>query len=215
MSDASMNYKQPDQVDWSNFNPPSKFVAPPVPLDAKGNPIVFQGTLPKECKTEEDKDGYMQFVVDPITLKNGYEIRFTRASTKLFERKMANGEVKKQNANKIGTLLKSASIQARPQTNEEYIAAVKAAGGRTAHFTIDWSAYNKDNGESVDGYLAFPEDPERPGQRKAILKQGDTYHVVDRKGNIIETKTVISEVLFANARIRYFVDPARKQEVAA
>jgi len=206
---ADLNFKQPEQVDWANFNPASKYIAPPLPVDSNGKTITYQGTFPKDVKVEEDKDGYMQFILDPIVLKSGYEIRFTRASVKLFER---NG--KKQNANRIGTALKSAQVAARPQTNDEYAAAVKAAAGRPIHFTLDWSAYNKDNNESVDTYMAFPEDPDRPGQRKAILKKGDVYNVVDRKGNILETKTVESEVLFANAKIRYFVDPTRRDAAA-
>lgn len=197
--------KQPEQVDWTNFNPASKFVAPPVPIGPDGQPVVFTGTVPKEVKEEEDKEGYLQFVLDPIITTQGYEIRFTRAGVKLFER---NG--KKQNANKIGTMIKSAGMPAKPQTNDEYKAAVKAAAGRKIHFTADWNAYNKDTGESVDGYLSFPEDPERPGQRKAVLKAGDVYTVRDRKtGAVLETKTVKADVLFANLRLRNFIDPTR------
>jgi len=201
------------KVDWANFNPTSKFQAPPPALDDRGMPIVYQGIAPREVKTGETEDGYLEFLLDPIVMKLGqrtYEIRFTRASVKLFEKTKRDGTKVTQNANKVGTFLKSAQVNAAPQENEQYIAAVKMAGGKTIHFTIDWSAYNKDNQERVDGYLAFPEDPERPGQRKAILTKGETYNVLDRKGNIIETRTVKSDVLFANARVRYFVDPTRK-----
>jgi len=203
---ANLNLKQPEKVDWANFNPASKWNPPPPALDATGNAIVYSGTLPKEFKVEEDKDGFLQFLIDPITMASGQTIRFVRASVKLFQR----GE-KTINANKVGTLLRSAGIAAKPQTNEEYVAAMTAAAGRKVHFTIDWNAYNKDNQESVSGYTSFPEDPERPGQRKAILKAGDVVTIRDFKGNIVETKTIVSEVLFANPQVRYFVDPTQKR----
>lgn len=207
MSDS---LKKAPKVDWKDFNPTSKFKAPPPALDERGEPIVYQGIAPKDAKVGETDDGYLEFLLDPIVMKGGHIIRFTRASVKLFEKTKRDGTKVQQNANKVGTFLRSAQVNAAPQENDQYIAAVKMAGGKTIHFTIDWSAYNKDTNERVDGYMAFPEDPERPGQRKAILTKGETYNVLDRKGNIVETRTVQADVLFANARVRYFVDPTRK-----
>jgi hypothetical protein len=81
--------------------------------------------------------------------------------------------------------------------------------GKTFSFTVQWEAYNKDTGERVRGMINFPDDPDRPGQKKSILKKGDIYTVRDKAGNIIETKQVESDVLFANARLRYFQDPSK------
>ena len=206
MDTAGLGLKEPQQIDWDNYNPGSKYQAPPVPLGPDGKNLVFTGQLPSAIAQETDKEGYRQYVLDPIKLvKNGsgidgYTIRFTRASIKPFEK-----EGKVQNASPVGNILRSAGITAKPQKTFEYDAAVNAAKGRVVSFTLDWEARNKDTGETVRGYSNFPDDPERPGQKKAILKQGDVYKT--REG---ETKIVQSEVLFANARVRYFVDPSRK-----
>jgi hypothetical protein len=113
------------------------------------------------------------------------------------------------NPNKLANFLRACGTQAKPQTNDQYRASIKAVLGKRFGFTVDWQAYNKDTGEKIKGFLSFPEDPERPGERKAILKQGDQYTLRDYKGNLLEVKTVQSEVLFANAVLRFFQDPTR------
>ena len=206
MDTAGLGLKEPQQIDWDNYNPGSKYQAPPVALGGDGKSIVYTGQLPTAIAAEQDDEGYRRYLLDPIKLvKNGsgadnYVIRFTRASIKPFEK---NGKV--QNASPVGNVLRSAGVSAKPQKTVEYDAAINAVKGRVVSFTIDWEARNKDTGETVRGYENFPDDPDRPGQKKAILKQGDVYKT--REG---ETKTVQSEVLFANARVRYFVDPSRK-----
>jgi hypothetical protein len=211
MSDLSgLNLKQPTKTDWDNYNPGSKFMAPPPALGVDGKPVLYYGQVPKTFEFGADDEGNLNALIDPIVLVkggqgvDGYTIRFTRVSVKPFKK----GD-KPINAHSMGNYLRSAQVQAKPQTNEEYAAAVRATAGRVIPVTIDWVARNKDTGEEVKGFLNFPEDPERPGQRKAILKAGDTYTVRDNKGNILETRTVTSEVLFANAKVRYYVDPSR------
>lgn len=218
MSDtAQMNLREPEQVDWDNYNSGSKFAPPPPALDANGKPIVYYGVV-GEAKEDEPDRGFLSFLLDPIKIvrsgngADGYSIRFTRASVRPFTKKDASGEEVpvKGNPNKLANFLRAVGLQVKPQTNSDYRAAVKAASGRTFPFTIDWEAYNKDTGERVKGYLSFPEDPERPGQRKAILKAGDVVTERDNKGVITGTRTVQSEVLFANARLRYFQDATPK-----
>lgn len=205
MDTAGLGLKEPSQIDWDNYNPGGKYQAPPPAVGADGKNIVYTGQLPTTITQEQDRDGYRQYVLDPIKLvKNGngadgVTIRFTRASVKPFEK---DGKV--QNASPAGNVLRSAGVAAKPQKTAEYDAAMNAAKGRVVQFTIDWEARDKDTGETVRGYMNFPEDPDRPGQRKAILHAGDEYK--DKEG---VTQTVKAEVLFANARVRYFVD-ARK-----
>lgn len=197
------------EVDWDNFNPPSKYTAPPPALGPDGRSIVYDAKLPKAFEVGEDKEGFLEFMFDPIVLVgSGYQLRFNRASVALFK----NAKGKEMNVNRAGTLLRSAQVQAKPRTEAEYKAAMEAAAKRgSIKVTIDWYARNKDTGEVVQGYAAFPDDPERPGQKKAVLRRGDTYSVVDRKGNVIETKTVESEILFANGQIRSYIDPTRQK----
>lgn len=211
MSIAQTDLREPERVDWDLK--PSSYAPPPVAVDGNGKPITYYGTV-GEAKEDGDDNGYLQFMLDPIKEKvSGTILRFTRASTKPFTRKnRETGEVEpmKGNPNRLSNFLKAVGLAAKPQTNAEYRAAVKAAIGRTFGFTIDWEAYNKDTGERVKGYLSFPDDPERPGMKKSILRAGDVVTERDNKGNITGTRTIQSEILFANPRLKYFQDATPK-----
>jgi hypothetical protein len=212
---AQMNLREPDKTDWDNYNAGSKFMAPPPALDEAGNMIVYTGVI-EGIKEEAnqyavDKEGnaYLNYTFDPIRLVgagvyDGYTIRFTSASLKPFEK---NGEPIKGNPSKLGNALRSAGMTSKPQTNAEWRAAVNQLKGKKVMFTIDWEAKNKEAGEVVKGFLAFPTDPDRPGTRKAILKAGDTVTERDNKGNVLGHQTISSEVMFANARLKFFKDP--------
>lgn len=208
---AGLSLKEPEKVDWDSYNPQSTFQAPPPALGVDGKPITYYGQAPKEFtfdatkETQYSEGGLLEALIDPIVIvksgaADGYQIRFTRASVRKFKK----GD-KEINASMLGNYLQACGSSAKPQKNSEYVAAVKQTAGKVFPFTLDWSAYNKDTGERVDGYLNFPEDPERPGQRKAILKAGDVYR--DRDG---QEQIVKSDVLFANARLRYFRSPNKK-----
>lgn len=209
---AQINLKEPEQCDWDSLGK-SAYQAPPPAMDANGNVIVYYGVAEGVTETDAD-EGYLQVLIDPIKIvrsvgSDGYKIRFTRASTRPFT-KGADKTPIKGNPNKIGNFLRAAGVQAKPQTNSEYRASINAAKTKTFGFTVDWNAYNKDTGEKVDGYMNFPEDPERPGQRKSILKAGDVVTERSKDGTVTATRTVTSEVLFANARLKYFRDATPK-----
>lgn len=214
---AQTNLQEPAKVDWDNYNSGSKYQAPPPALGPDGKAITYYGVA-AEVKEDQPDKGFLQFILDPIKIvrsgsHDGYAIRFTRASVRPFTKKnkeTGEEEAVKGNPNKLANFLRAVGLQVKPQTNADYRASVKAAAGRTFPFTVDWEAYNKDTGERVRGYLSFPEDPERPGQRKSILKAGDVITERDNKGNITGTRQVTSEVLFANARLRYFQDATPK-----
>ena len=203
-----MNLKEPDQLNWDGYASGSQWVAPPPALGPDGKPIVYFGQVPPlgEKAFGVTDEGYRQYDIDPITLVragegvNGYKIRFTRVTTKKFQK---NGTP--IDASSVGNYLRACGITNKPQKNAEYDAAVKATQGKTPGFTVDWEARSKDTGEKIKGYVNFPDDPERPGQKKAILKSGDVYK--DETGAL---KAVQAEVMFANVRVRYFKDPNRK-----
>jgi hypothetical protein len=204
MADTNqMNLREPEQINWDNYATGSKYVAPPQAKDANGKYIVYTGQLPTTVGLDVTQEGFRSFVLDPIKLaKNGngvdgYEIRFTRASVKKFNDRNGNPI----DASMAGNVLRAAGVVAKPQSNKEYEAAFKLAAGRVVPFTIDWVARNKETGEEIVGYDNFPLDPDRPGQRKSILRAGDT---------LPNGQTVKSEVLFANARVKFFQDPNRK-----
>lgn len=206
---AQQNLKEPEQVDWDNYNSGSKYQAPPPALGADGKPITYYGKVVEAAESQADNE-YLNFQIDLKIVNSGsadgIKIR-TWASAKPFEK---NGEPVKGNPNKLANYLRSCGLQAKPQTNAEYRASVKSVASKVFPFTIDWEAKNGETGEKVKGFLNFPEDPDRPGQRKSILRKGDIYTERDFKGNITGTGTVQSEVLFANARLRYFQDATPK-----
>ncbi len=207
---STLNLKEPDQVNWDAYESGSTYQAPPPVLGPDLKPIKYTGLIPQltEAAFEATDEGYRQYILDPIVIArsgagaDGYKIRWTRVNTKKFISKKTGKPVE---ASSVGNLLRSAGVQAKPQKNAEYDGAMKAIQGKPVQFTIDWEARNKDTGEKVRGYESFPEDPDRPGQRKAILRAGDQY-----KGEDGTMQTVKAEVLFANARVRYFVDGSRK-----
>ena len=202
MSDiAQTGLKEPDQVDWDKVGG-SKYVAPPPAKSADGRFIVYTGQLPNKIDTTEtDDDGYRQYVLDPITLvKNGQgvdgvTIRFARVGLKPWK----NGN------NGTALLIKATGVASKPQSTADYDKAIGVVRGKVAPLTIDWQARDKNTGETVRGYDNFPEDPQRPGFKKAILKQGDTY----KDENGVE-QTVKADVLFANAQLRFFEAGGRK-----
>lgn len=215
---AQTNLREPNKVDWENYGK-SGYQRPPEAFGPDGKAIVYQGVVQdmkevaNQFAVDAEGNAYLNFRFDPIKVINtgngsdGYLIRFTEASTKPFEK---GGQPIKGNPNKLANFLRSAGLQAKPQTNSEYRAAVKAVAQRPIRFVGDWEAKNTETGETVKGYLNFPDDPERPGHKKAILKAGDVVTERDAKGNIIGTRTIKSDVLFANFRLRFFKDAAQK-----
>lgn len=213
---AGLNLKEPEQIDWDNYNPGSKYVAPPPAKGADGKYLTYFGQIPQTVGETDTlgvtkDEGYRTFLIDPIKIvksgtADGYQLRFSRVSTKPF----AGKDGKPINANGVGNFLRAASILAKPQKNSEYEAAVKATRGRVVPLTVEWFARNKDTGEQVRGYDNFPEDPDRPGQKKSILKAGDVVLVRDKAGVVIGQQVIKSEVMFANAQLRYFQDPNKK-----
>jgi hypothetical protein len=200
---------EPNPTNWDNYSG-SGWMRPPDARDGDGRFIQYYGQVPNEITEEVNDAGYRVYLLDPIKLvKNGvgvdgYELRFCRASLKQFQ----NSKVGRSMA---GDLIRAAGVLAKPQVTREYDAAMKQVKGKIIPLTLDWEARNKDTGEQIRGFYAFPIDPET-GTRKAILHQGDQYHVLNEKGQPIEGEfeTVKSEVLFANARLRFFATPKAK-----
>ena len=204
---AGTGLREPEQMDWDNYNPGSKYRRPPIPIDSEGKNRTFYATIPSEIGMGATKEGYRNYEFNSLVITksgpdaDGYNVR-AWTSVKKFQK---NGKPIEVSA--AGNFLRAAGVLAKPQRNAEYDAAIKMTAGRVVPLTLDWSARNHQTGEEVRGYRNFPDDPDNPGTKKAILNQGDTYTVTDRQGNITETKTVQSEVLFANGTVRFFLSP--------
>lgn len=218
---SQQNLREPEQVDWNNYNVgQSNYIPPPPCVGADGKGLIYYGIVkgvefrPNQFAVDEEGNPYLNVVLDPIELVNagkwdGYTIRFTEASVKPYTDKQ--GTPRKGNPNKLADFIRSAGAQFKPQSNADYKAAIEAIVNQKKRFafTLDWEARNKETGEKIKGYANFPDDPSNPGQKLSVLKQGTAYFLKDAKGNLIEPKVVTSEVLFANAKLRYFIDPTR------
>lgn len=208
---AQLNLTEPAQCDWDTAYSGGKYIAPPPALDPAGKPITYQGIIKTATLTDPD-EGYLNYMVD-FELPNGSRARVWASTRPFFKTDGSGNKVAVAgNPNKLGSLLKSAGLQAKPQTNSDYQASVRSVINRKASFTLDWEARNKETGEVVKGYNAFPVDV-ATGLRKAILRAGDTINLLGEKGAIVGTTEVKSEVLFANPRIKYFQDPAKAGRV--
>jgi hypothetical protein len=216
---SQLNFTEPGQTDWDNYGK-SGWQAPPPAKGPDGKYITYTGVAKsigvEEAYPEKDDTGqqYLTLQLNDLIIADsgkyqGYELKFTKAGRKPYT-VVLNGErvPKKGNPSRLGDYLRAAGLAAKPQTNAEYLAAGKQAAGRKFAFTIEWEAKNKDTGEQIKGYDAFPDDPDYPGQKKAILKEGDFYNEVEN-GKVIGVKKVQSTVLFANARLRFFVDQGK------
>jgi hypothetical protein len=223
MSDISqLNFTEPGQTDWDTYGK-SGWQAPPPAKGPDGKFITYQGVAKsiavEEAYPEKNDEGEQFLTVQLNDLAiidagkyQGYELKFTKAGRKPYTRMVDGKRVpRKGNPSKLGDYLRAAGLAAKPQTNAEYLAAAKQAANRKFAFTIDWEAKSKDTGETIRGYDAFPDDPDFPGQKKAILKEGDFYNELGPDGKVMGVKKVQSQVLFANARLRFFVDQGKGQ----
>lgn len=201
---------QPNPANWDKHNETKKvWQAPPVPLDAQGNRIIFTGTMPPKegIIFGETQSNYRNYRITPITVEKptgaGYQILNTFVNLVPWTGKgegMSGGSVF------VAAVL---GPNVRPVTNDDYDKALLLAARRPVQFTATWEARNRDTGEEVKGYLAFPEELDAEGKptgkRKAILKQGDEYYILDKRGNRIGTERVRAEALFANLVVDRFV----------
>lgn len=205
MDNAGLNLRQPDPINWEQHDKGSNYQPPPPALGPDGKEIIYTGVLTQPAVPDVTDEGFRKYVMGPIKIiksgngADGYLLKFFEPSVKLF----SNGK-----QSKVSLLLRSAGIMGQPQTNAEYDAALAQIkpGSRPFQFTIDWEARNKDTGEQIRGYKNFPDDPQRPGYKKAILHAGDTY--TDANGT---QQVVKSDVLFANGRIAFPRTPRKSQ----
>ncbi len=177
---AGMDYKAPDQIDYTKWEGggPKSYAPPPegryfatapiFPLD--DDPAVFGRT----------KNGDLKISLDPIKLQGvDYTIRFTTLSAK----KYSNRE-----SNQIVDFIKACGLNLQPQTEQEYKDAVRQCSGRSFQFNLIWEAYNKDTQETAARFAKnFPVGAD--GKPQSWLP--DPYD---------DTKKI-----FANGKVQYYV----------
>lgn len=215
-STAQLNLREPEQLNWDEAFKGRTYQEPPPALGPDDKYIQYQGKV-VAIKPSDPEDGYLNYQIDLVLVNagkyDGVQVR-TWASTKPFMSKnRETGELTpvKGNPNGLAKALRGAGLTSKPQSNSAYEAAIQQLVGKSVPFVLDWEAKNRDTGEVVRGFNAFPVVPDNPGTRKAILKAGDVVAELDSKGKPTgATRTIQSEVMFANPRFKYFQDPPQK-----
>lgn len=193
------NLKEPSPIDWENHNPQSRYTPPPPAKDASGAYIPYSAKLPANMRDPKrlgvTDEGLRSFELGPLTIDIGggkkAEIRFYTVNVRKFKNSKTGEEMNVSSASKA---LRSAGFAGKPNSNRDYDAAFASIGGKNLTVTIEWRAKNRDTGEEIDGYDNFPDDPQRPGFKNPVVRRGETLP----DGRVVE-----SEILFANARVRY------------
>ncbi len=98
--------------------------------------------------------GSLSAQVDPTIVgpsSEGYLIRFTKVSAKAFKR----GGV---TVSQMGDYLRAAGVRGRFSDEAALADAVEQTANATYEVDVDWRAYNKNTGFSVEGMERFPSD---------------------------------------------------------
>lgn len=98
------------------------------------------------------KAGALQVQIDPTIVgptNEGYTVRFVKVSAKVFER---GGKKVSQ----VGDYLAAVGFRGTIRDEQELADAIEASAGRIYQAKLDWRAYNKRTGFSLEGMTRFP-----------------------------------------------------------
>ena len=100
------------------------------------------------------KAGALSAQIDPKIIgptNEGYTVRFTKVSAKVFKR----GGV---NASQLGDYLRAVGFKGKLTDEQAQADAVEQTANQTYQVDLDWRAYNKNTGYSLEGMERFPSD---------------------------------------------------------
>lgn len=98
------------------------------------------------------KNGSLSVQIDPTVTSGDYQgttIRFQKVSATTFER---GGK----RVSQIGDYLKACGYSGSIRSNDDLANAVESTAGKTYQAKLDWRAYNKRTGLSLEGMERFP-----------------------------------------------------------
>lgn len=98
--------------------------------------------------------GALSASVDPVIIgptSEGYVLRFTKVSAKPFKRQGIT-------VSQLGDYLRAVGIKGRLTDEQAQADAVESTANAIYQVDVDWRAYNKNNGFSVEGMERFPSD---------------------------------------------------------
>lgn len=196
---AMLELNEPEQIDYENYDEggPKSFSPPAEGIYVGKVPVIRDnGTLiiDETNSFGKTQKGDLKVSVDPIEIvapgkpENGYKVRFTEFSAKKYVNRMASPMV---------DFLRACGSPARPKNNAELRAALKMVSGKTFKFSLQWEARDKGAGTRVQGAENFPK-----GTDGKPLPYITSEHEVDDQNR--------AKRYWANARIRYVVNPNQK-----
>lgn len=100
------------------------------------------------------KAGSLSAQVDPVIVgptSEGYVLRFTKVSAKPFKRQGIT-------VSQLGDYLRAVGIKGRLTDEQAQADAVEQTANAIYQVDVDWRAYNKNTGFSVEGMERFPSD---------------------------------------------------------
>lgn len=100
------------------------------------------------------RKGALSAQIDPTVVgpsNEGFLIRFTKVSAKMFKRGTSS-------ASQMGDYLRACGIRGRLDDEQALADAVEQTANAIYEVDLDWRAYNKNTGFSVEGMERFPSD---------------------------------------------------------
>ncbi len=100
------------------------------------------------------KSGALSVQIDPKIVgptNEGFTLRFTKVSAKQFKRSGAT-------VSQLGDYLRATGFRGKLSDEQAQADAVEQTANRIYEVEIDWRAYNKETGYSVEGMERFPSD---------------------------------------------------------
>ena len=100
------------------------------------------------------KAGALSAQVDPKILgptNEGFQLRFIKVSAKVFKRSGVN-------VSQLGDYLRACGFKGQLKDEQDQADAVEQTANQVYQVDIDWRAYNKDTGYSLEGMERFPSD---------------------------------------------------------
>lgn len=139
-----------EQLDLDGTYPVAKessFSLPPKNVYVLRAPDTFPDTAFGSTKA-----GILQVQIDPTIVgpsHEGFTVKFVKVSAKVFDR---NG----QKVSQVGDYLKACGFSGRLTSVQEIADAIESTAGKTYQCKLDWRAYNKRTGWTLEGMERFP-----------------------------------------------------------
>lgn len=154
--------KAVEQLDLDNTYPVAKestFQLPPKGTYVMRAPDSFPGAAFSRTKADD-----LSVQIDPTIVgpdHEGFTVRFVKVSAKVFNR---NGK----GVSQVGDYLKACGFSGVLKGEDQIIEAVETTAGATYQAKLDWRAYNKRTGWTLEGMERFPKNEDGTHQSWVI-----------------------------------------------